>query len=199
MARNAGALTYLPTENEWYKAAYYKGGGTSAGYWDYATQSDTAPTGVTADSTGIGSAGSTGNYANYDYNADWNASNGNNLTVGTSGGPSFYGAFDMSGNTGELTDLNGLAGSTRSDRGGGYNSNANYISSNIRYEGAMSAYSGAGYPAVGFRVAAIADSPAAVPEPGQVAASLLLIAGLGGYVVIKRRKAAKPALAPTAA
>jgi hypothetical protein len=40
---------------------------------------------------------------------------------------------------------------------------------------------------------------AAVPEPGQVAASLLLLAGIGGYVFIKRRKAAKPAVAPIAA
>jgi hypothetical protein len=36
---------------------------------------------------------------------------------------------------------------------------------------------------------------AAVPEPGQVAASLLLLAGIGGYVWMKRRKAAKPAAA----
>jgi hypothetical protein len=40
---------------------------------------------------------------------------------------------------------------------------------------------------------------AAVPEPGQVAASLLLLAGIGGYVFLKRRKTAKPALAETAA
>jgi hypothetical protein len=40
---------------------------------------------------------------------------------------------------------------------------------------------------------------AAVPEPGQVAASLLLLAGIGGYVFLKRRKAAKPALATVAA
>ena len=33
---------------------------------------------------------------------------------------------------------------------------------------------------------------AAVPEPGQVAASLLLLAGIGGYVFIKRRRAATP-------
>jgi hypothetical protein len=39
---------------------------------------------------------------------------------------------------------------------------------------------------------------AAVPEPGQVAASLLLLSGIGGYVFVKRRKAAKPA-APAAA
>jgi hypothetical protein len=36
--------------------------------------------------------------------------------------------------------------------------------------------------------------PAAVPEPGQVAASLLLLAGIGGYVFLKRRKAAKAAV-----
>jgi formylglycine-generating enzyme required for sulfatase activity len=37
------ALVWLPTEDEWYKAAYYKGGGIDAGYWDYATQTDSAP------------------------------------------------------------------------------------------------------------------------------------------------------------
>ena len=41
--------------------------------------------------------------------------------------------------------------------------------------------------------------PSTVPEPGQVAASLLLLAGIGGYVFLKRRKAAKPALATVAA
>ncbi len=35
--------------------------------------------------------------------------------------------------------------------------------------------------------------PAAVPEPGQVAASILLLAGIGVYVWRKRRKTAKPA------
>jgi formylglycine-generating enzyme required for sulfatase activity len=41
-AVNSGATFYIPTEDQWYKAAYYKGGGTNAGYWNYATQSDTA-------------------------------------------------------------------------------------------------------------------------------------------------------------
>lgn len=39
----------------------------------------------------------------------------------------------------------------------------------------------------------------AAPEPGQVAASLLLLAGIGGYVWLKRRKAAKSAPAAIAA
>ncbi len=44
ITRNASASVFLPSQNEWYKAAYYKGGGTNAGFWDYATQSDTLPT-----------------------------------------------------------------------------------------------------------------------------------------------------------
>ncbi|MCY3016253.1 MAG: SUMF1/EgtB/PvdO family nonheme iron enzyme [Planctomycetota bacterium] len=121
-AVNPGATFYVPTEDQWYKAAYYKGGGTSAGYWNYATQSDSAPTTVTAGLTGIGSAGSTGNFANYNSGADWNSQDGNVTTVGTNGGPSFYGAFDMSGNVTEWNDLTGAAGSSRGLRGGHWGS-----------------------------------------------------------------------------
>jgi formylglycine-generating enzyme required for sulfatase activity len=48
------AKYYIPNENEWYKAAYYKKGGTNAGYWTYATQSDTSPASVRANSAGDG-------------------------------------------------------------------------------------------------------------------------------------------------
>ena len=68
-AVNNGATFYIPTEDQWYKAAYYMGGGTNAGNWDYPTRIDTAPTAVTADTTGIGTAGSTGNFSNYLYDA----------------------------------------------------------------------------------------------------------------------------------
>jgi len=54
VAKQADANYHIPTENEWYKAAYYKGGGANAGYWLYATQSDATPTPVTASSTGDG-------------------------------------------------------------------------------------------------------------------------------------------------
>ena len=40
----SGAATYfIPSENEWYKAAYYQSGGTNSGYWGYPTQSNVAP------------------------------------------------------------------------------------------------------------------------------------------------------------
>lgn len=54
VAKNAGAKYWIPTENEWYKAAYYKGGSTNAGYWTYATQSNTAPTCVSVTASGDG-------------------------------------------------------------------------------------------------------------------------------------------------
>jgi formylglycine-generating enzyme required for sulfatase activity len=54
VAKNPGALYWIPTENEWYKAAYHKSGGLNTGYWAYATQSDDAPTPVAADATGNG-------------------------------------------------------------------------------------------------------------------------------------------------
>ena len=74
----------LPTENEWYKAAYYdpnKPGG--AGYWTYPTQSDTAPSNV-RDPTGTNNA---------------NFSSGSSLTpVGTfAASPGPYGTFDQAG------------------------------------------------------------------------------------------------------
>ena len=34
---------WIPTEDEWYKAAYYKGAGVNTGYWKYATQNDSPP------------------------------------------------------------------------------------------------------------------------------------------------------------
>jgi hypothetical protein len=43
-AVNNDATFWLPTENQWYKAAYYKASGTNAGYWDFAMQSNAAPT-----------------------------------------------------------------------------------------------------------------------------------------------------------
>ena len=179
-ARNVGATFYVPTEDQWYKAAYYKGGSTNAGYWDYATQSDTAPTAVTSGSTGIGSAGSTGNFANYNNAADWNSQNGNVTTVGTNGRASAYGAFDMGGNIFEFNDLTGAAGSSRGLRGGGWNFGAFDLSSSGRYTNVPSRAD----IDLGFRLA----SPVAVPEPS-TCASLLAGLACGGYSLFRRRRA----------
>ncbi|MEI8319448.1 MAG: SUMF1/EgtB/PvdO family nonheme iron enzyme [Planctomycetia bacterium] len=182
-AVNSGATFYVPTQDQWYKAAYYKGGGTSAGYWNFATQSDSDPTAVTAGSTGIGSAGSTGNFANYNQGADWNSQDGNVTTVGTNGGASAYGAFDMSGNLFEWNDLTGGAGSSRGLRGGGWSSDAFALSSSSSYSFDPS-YE---YSFIGFRLASPVSGPV-VPEidPNGLSAALgLIAAGLG---LLERRR-----------
>lgn len=55
-SKQSNALYWIPNLNEWYKAAYHKGGGTNTGYWKYATQSDIEPIPVTANSVGDGTA-----------------------------------------------------------------------------------------------------------------------------------------------
>ena len=186
-AVNSGATFYIPTEDQWYKAAFYKGGSTNAGYWDYATQSDSAPTAVTADSTGIGSAGSTGNFANYNNAADWNSQNGNVTTVGSNGGASAYGAFDMSGNIIEWNDLTGVAGSSRGRRGGSLISEYAFsLSSSSRLGVAASNDNSS----VGFRLASPVATP--IPEPGTWAA-MAIFAGGAAYAGWRRRKSAKVA------
>ena len=91
ITRNAGATYFIPSENEWYKAAYYKGGGTNAGYWLYPTQSNTAPSNVLS-ATGT-------NNANYHGTRRATPIRANYLTpVGTfAASPGPYGTFDQGG------------------------------------------------------------------------------------------------------
>ena len=150
----------LPTENEWYKAAYYKAGGTNAGYWAYATQSNSVPStlmtsvygdGMSSSANGGMSAGK--NSANYNLSADWDGLNGNVTTVGTNGGPSFYGTYDQTGNLHQWNDLDGTATQYRGYRGGDwiYIIDSSYVSSSYRYGDAPSLQN----YTVGFRLASL--------------------------------------------
>jgi formylglycine-generating enzyme required for sulfatase activity len=132
---------------------------------------------VTSGTTGIGSAGSTGNSANYDRAADWNGQDGNVTTVGTNGGASAYGAFDMSGNVNEWNDLTGDAGSSRGLRAGSWFDAASTLSSPIR----SSINPSSEFVYYGFRLAA------PVPEPSTYAMALAGLA-CGGYSMFRRRK-----------
>ena len=42
--RNAGATYFIPSENEWYKAAYFNPSNST--YWTYPTQSNSTPSNV---------------------------------------------------------------------------------------------------------------------------------------------------------
>jgi formylglycine-generating enzyme len=174
----------IPTENEWYKAAYYspeKGGVGSPGYYAYATQSDSDPGNI---------IGSGANQANYSTGAGYSVTQSNSydpdqnyLTdVGAfSGSGSFYGTFDQSGNVFQWNDLDGLAssGSSRGLRGGSWTNFAFDVSSAPRNTSAPSTES----IALGFRLA----SPVPVPEPSTWVMGLAGIA-CGGYSMRRRRR-----------
>lgn len=157
-ARSEGAQYYIPTKDEWYKAAYYspkKNGPGSPGYYTYATQSDSAPGNT------IGSGTNQANYrvggSVYSVTQSSNSSESQNyLTdVGAfTNSSSYYGTFDMSGNVFEWNDLTGIAG-VRGIGGGYWNLDASNLSSSSGFTIAP-VFEGNG---TGFRLA----SP--VPEP----------------------------------
>ena len=124
VTRKAGATYFIPSEDEWYKAAYYDpedplaDGNSTTDYWLYPTQSDTDPTPATATATGdVSNPGA--NVANYSYGADWNGQNGNVTTVGTAGNTSHYGAYDFGGNVWEWNES--ITSEDRGLRGGSWN------------------------------------------------------------------------------
>ena len=184
-AKTPGATFYIPTENEWYKAAYFSpnyGGVDSPGYYAYATQSDSAP-GII-----IGSGTNQANYTPYVYSVTQSAigsASQNYLTdVGAfSGSGSFYGTFDQSGNVYQWNDLDGLAssGSSRGLRGGGWGFwyDASLLSSSSSGSNGPSSED----PHVGFRLA----SPVVVPEPSTYAMALAGLA-CGGWQMWRRRR-----------
>jgi formylglycine-generating enzyme required for sulfatase activity len=164
--KNADAKFWIPTEDEWYKAAYYDPtmGGTG-GYWLYPTQSNTVPTVGTASATGdISNPGA--NVANYNWAADWNGQNGNLTTVGSAGADNYFGTADQGGNVWEWNDAV-ISGWLRGRRGGSWNDSAYGLPSLDRTHSDPTSEFGS----VGFRVAS-------VPEPSAMVLTILFSAAL---------------------
>lgn len=114
--RQAGRKWVVTSEDEWYKAAYYKGGGTNAGYWDYPTSSDTLP--------GRDMADASGNNANYYTGSGaYPIDSGKYTTVAGEfqNSDSPYGTFDQGGNVWEWNEAIVYEGAAyRGLRGGSY-------------------------------------------------------------------------------
>ncbi len=161
---------YLPSEDEWYKAAYYDptpGAGGGDNYWAHAIQSDTAPTEGTANSTGVIS-NSGANVANFNRGADWNGLDGNVTTVGSAAAGNYFGTADQAGNVFEWND-GVLSSSSRGFRGGSWSLNSGNLAASDRF-GISPTYDG---NIMGFRVASVASVP--VPEPSAFLVSMLLV------------------------
>ena len=148
-SKNPGATFYIPTENEWYKAAYYSPllNSGSGGFYTFATQSNGIP-GNTVDS-----GSNQVNYINGVYSVTQSptfSSTQNYLTdVGAfTASDSFYGTFDQSGNVYEWNDLTGSASSSRGLRGGSWSDLANFCRSASRNWGVP----GGSYDFGGFRL-----------------------------------------------
>jgi sulfatase modifying factor 1 len=145
--RNPGAKYFIPSENEWYKAAYYQpasAGGPPGNYWLYATRSSNAPI---AESPPGGS-----NSANYDVALLTNPEFTSLADVGAYVvARSYYGTFDQTGNVWEWNETALLGG--RSIRGGSPGEPASKISSLFRFDNFND---GAGWEqgCCGFRLAA---------------------------------------------
>ena len=123
-----GIVYFIPTEDEWYKAAYY----TGSGYSTYANGTNTAPI------TGVDT-----NYDDSPGGSPWNVGSGTQEHSGT---------FDMMGNIYEWNEKL-ISDSDRGLRGGYYNGGINSLSSSYWGGNAPDLE----YRLYGFRVASIPE------------------------------------------
>lgn len=160
ISRKPDATWFLPTDNQWYKAAFHKNDGVTANYWDYHYGSDSPPTAE------VPPGGS--NSANLSFAV------GKLSDVGAyheSKGP--YGTFDQLGNVEEwtetliLTQTSARRTSLGGWRGGFVNAPNAFQSINASLT----------QDDIGFRIAHV------IPEP-----SALLLAAWGCAAVLTRRR-----------
>ncbi len=162
VVRKAGAKYFMPTEDEWYKAAYYKGGGTDAGYFQYATSSDTFPT--------YGKPTSDPNYVCANRSAwPWDPEL---VNVGSyTGSASPYGTFDQNGLGWERSEAVDLASGKQIMRGGDYRGGLDGAEYRDIYPPQLE------YGIIGIRLGA------EIPEP-----ATLMLLGAGSLLLIRRKR-----------
>jgi len=156
----------IPSEDEWYKAAYHKNDGVTGNYFDFPTSSDSVPSKDLIDPD-------PGNNVTFYYNSHAIGSPYYRTEVGAhENSDSPYGTFDQGGNVNEWNEgiVEGLFYSLR---GGSFNTRGDtYLRAGARDSGTPANEASS----IGFRVSQ-------VPEP----ATLSLLA-LGGLAMLRRRR-----------
>lgn len=172
--RNSLAHYFLPSRDEWYKAAYYdpSANGGTGGYWDYPIGSDRPPLAIVS-----GTDPETAVYANSQIVGP--------ADITQAGGLSPYGLMGMGGNIAEWHEteidlLNDDGSANRMYRGGHWSPSSTIILSvDSQFNEEPSVFVRTVGFDVGFRVASIEN----IPEPS----SLLLILGFASGLVARRR------------
>ena len=155
------ATWFLPSEDQWYKAAYYKGGGTNSGYWLYPTQHDTDP-----DNSMIGKGSNNANVFILKKVKNWLGYNDDQETYSKSSAPfltpvntftnsaGYYGTYDMGGNVFEWVDADpkSIDPDLQVVRGGAWSKEFGVSSLQSSYRNATNSFSSE-TSAIGFRVA----------------------------------------------
>lgn len=174
ITRNADATWWIPSEDEWYKAAYHKNDGVTGNYYLYTTASDQKPSNALM----VDDAGNNGTFFQGGFTVGHPYYSTEVGAFEHSASP--YGTFDQGGNVLEWTEDSFISPVLRGLRGGAWIFDASslastYINAN---DGSFHAHF------LGFRVAA-------VPEPSTLALAVFGIVA-AGFLAWRRRSEVLP-------
>jgi formylglycine-generating enzyme required for sulfatase activity len=177
ITREPDATWVIPSEDEWYKAAYHKNDGVTGNYFDYPTSNDSVPSNLLDGG---------GNNATY-----FIPGPGDGFTIGAPyyrtevgahvSSESPYDTFDQGGNVWEWTEA--AIGAARGFRGGSFFAPYDYLHAGQRW-GVVPTFEERD---VGFRVASEVPEPIpTVSEWGLIIMAVLVLAA--GVVVLRSRR-----------
>jgi formylglycine-generating enzyme required for sulfatase activity len=166
--RNPNATFFIPSEDEWFKAAYHKNDGVTGNYWRYPTSHDTVDNHLLSADTG-----SSANYKAGDLfttgNPSYPLTDVGAYTLSTSP----YGTFDQAGNVYEYTE--GLAFGIdlqRTSRGGSWYHQPHFMQASYEPFGRGPE---SGLITWGFRVA---SKYVPIPEPRTILLGTIAMMGM---------------------
>jgi formylglycine-generating enzyme required for sulfatase activity len=160
--RDVSSTYFIPSEDEWYKAAYHKNDGVTGNYWNY-------PTSTNSQTNHNKPSDDTGNSANFQNGGYTTGNTAYPLTdVGAYAlSDSPYGTFDQGGNIWEWNET--VIGGIRGLRGGSFHHTLSSLRAAYPFTGLDPMYEDSS--TIGFRVAMI-------PEPSTIRLGALVAIGL---------------------